>query len=406
MKYSYVARQPILDREKNTIGYELLFRDGPKNTFPEIEAERATSMLLSEQFFNAEYLAISDKLGFVNFPYQSLINQIPALFPAKKIVVEILEDCEPTEELLDAIKALNQKGYKIALDDFIPSPEWIPFLPFIHLIKFDIRIVPVKKAIKFIQKLKGTKIRFLAEKVETYQELKDAQEAGFHYFQGFFFSKPEIIRQKAIDPSFLTIVQLCTAISRDEVDYNEVERIISVDVSLSYKLLRFVNSSSAISSQISSFHQALAYLGEQRLRKFVSLVAIASAQEGKPDSLYALSILRARFCELLLAKTHKSADNSQAFLTGMFSLLDSLLDLPLPVIIESIPIDDIIKEALLEHKGLLGDILKLAIAYEHADWDEVFEISDKIQASEEDLIECYEQSTCWAEELFSTDETT
>ena len=404
MKYSYVARQPILDREKKTVAYELLFRDGPKNTFPEIEPERATSRLLSDQFFGAEYHAIGSKLGFVNFPYQSLINQIPTLFPKKKIVVEILEDCEPTEELLDAIKTLNQKGYKIALDDFVPSPEWIPFLPFIHLIKFDIRIIPIKKCIRFIEKLKNTKIEFLAEKVETYEEFEEAKQAGFHYFQGYFFSKPEVIQQKTIDPSFLTVVQLCTAISKDEVNYKEIERIISADVSLSYKLLRYVNSSSALSSQISSFHQALAYLGEQRLRKFVSLVAIASAQENKPDFLYALSILRARFCELLLGKVQKSADKSQAFLTGMFSLLNSLLDQPLNIIIESIPIDDVIKKALLEHEGILGDILALTIAYEHADWDRITELSEKIGAKSEMVIECYEDSTKWAEELFSSNE--
>lgn len=401
MKYSYVARQPILDRSRKMLGYELLFRDGPKNTFPEIEPERATSMLLSEQFFGLDYNTLGNKLGFVNFPYQSLINQIPTLFPRQKIVVEILEDCEPTEELLEAIKQLNQKGYKIALDDFVPSPGWIPFLPFIHLIKFDIRIVPVHKAAKFINRLKDTKIEFLAEKVETYKEFHEAKEAGFHYFQGYFFSKPEILQQKAIDPSCLTVVQLCKAISKNEVDYNEVERVISMDVSLSYKLLRYVNSSSAISSKISSFHQALAYLGEERLKKFVSLVAIANVQENKPEFLYVMSLLRAKFCELLLAKVQKSADKSQGFLTGMFSLLDSILDQPLGLIVESIPIDDVIKEALLHHKGILGDILNVSVAYEHADWDTVTTLSDKLGASPDVLIDCYEQSTIWAEELCS-----
>ncbi|PWI33929.1 histidine kinase [Vibrio albus] len=399
MKYSYVARQPILDRDRKMLGYELLFRDGPKNTFPEIEPERATSILLSEQFFGLDYNTIGNKIGFVNFPYQSLINQIPTLFPKKKIVVEILEDCAPTEELLDAVKQLNVKGYKMALDDFVPSPEWIPFLPFIHLIKFDIRIVPIHKAVKFINRLKDTKIEFLAEKVETYEEFHQAREAGFHYFQGYFFSKPEILQQKAIDPSFLTVVQLCKAISKSEVDYDEVERIISVDVSLSYKLLRYVNSSSAISSKISSFHQALAYLGEERLKKFVSLVAIANVQENKPEFLYVLSILRAKFCELLLSKVQKSADKSQGFLTGMFSLLDSILDQPLDIIVESIPVDNVIKQALLHHKGILGDILSLYIAYEHADWDTVSKLSDKLGTSSEDLLDCYEQSTIWAEEL-------
>ncbi|PJC87674.1 histidine kinase [Vibrio sp. HA2012] len=401
MKYSYAARQPILDRERKMIGYELLFRNSPKNTFPEVEPERATSMLLSEQFFGAGNNTADNKLSFVNFPYQSLINQIPTLFPKKKIVVEVLEDCEPTEELLDAIKHLHHKGYKIALDDFVPTPGWIPFLPFIHLIKFDIRIVPVRKAVKFIEKLKGTKIQFLAEKVETYDEFEEAREAGFHFFQGYFFSKPEIIQHKAIDPSFLATVRLCKAIAKDDVDYTEVEQIVSVDVSLSYKLLRYVNSSSAISSKISSFHQAVAYLGVQRLRKFVSLVAIASTQENKPELLYLLSILRARFCELLLGEIQPAADKSQAFLTGMFSLLDSLLDQPLEFIVESIPIDDAIKEALLQRSGLLGDILTLTIAHEQANWDDVNELSDKIGATPDMLLRCYTESTIWAEELFN-----
>lgn len=400
MKYSYVARQPILDIERNTVAYELLFRDGPKNTFPEIEPEKATNRLLSDQFLGTEYRAIGDKLGFVNFPYKSLINQIPTLFPKERIVIEILEDCEPSDELLAAVIALKNKGYKIALDDFIPSPEWKRFLPHIQIIKFDIQLVPIHKAKKFIERLSRSKIEFLAEKVETYQEYQDAIAAGFVYFQGYFFSRPEMIQQKSIEPSFLTVVQLCKAIAVKEVDYNEVERIVAGDVTLSYKLLRYVNSSALLSSKIQSFHQALAYLGEEKLRKFVSLVALASSDLSKPESLYNLSIQRARYCELITGCAGKSHLSSQAFLTGIFSLLDSLLDQSLSAVVDSIPIDETIKKALLTHEGFLGDVLKIAVAYEHANWDVINELSEQLKVETECLAECYEKSVEWTEELF------
>ncbi|KOO11632.1 histidine kinase, partial [Vibrio xuii] len=139
MKYSYIARQPILDINKKTVGYELLFRDGPSNTFPAIDPEQATSRLLSDHFLSTHYATLGNKLGFVNFPYQSLINKVPTLFPAESLVVEVLEDCSPTTELLNAIKEMAALGYKFALDDFVPSKEWKAFLPYVSIIKFDIR---------------------------------------------------------------------------------------------------------------------------------------------------------------------------------------------------------------------------------------------------------------------------
>ncbi|MGC9491595.1 EAL and HDOD domain-containing protein, partial [Vibrio genomosp. F10] len=139
MNYSYVARQPILDRDRKTIGYELLFRDGPNNCFPEIDSNLATSRLLSDHFLSTHYSTLGEHLGFVNFPYQSLINRVPSLFPVDNLVVEVLEDCLPTDELLEAIKDMARQGYKIALDDFVPSQEWKAFLPYISIIKFDIR---------------------------------------------------------------------------------------------------------------------------------------------------------------------------------------------------------------------------------------------------------------------------
>jgi len=401
LKHSYIARQPILDKDKHTVGYELLFRDGPKNTFPDIDPEQATSRLLSDHFLSTHYETLGDKLGFVNFPYQSLLNKVPTLFPSDSLVVEILENCPPTKELLMSVKEMAALGYKIALDDFVPSKEWKSFLPYISMIKFDIRQVPIEKARMFMLRLSGSNIVFLAEKVETYEEFEQAKAAGFDYFQGYFFSKPEMISRKSLEPSFMTVVQLLTEISKPNIDYTTIEALISKDVTLSYKLLAFVNSSSIVRSKIQSFKQALVYLGEDKLRKFVSLVALASSQNSKPDYLYGLSIQRARYCELLASNLTIKLEPGHAFLTGMFSLLDSLLDRPLEQILEEISIDETIKLAIITNKGILGDLLVLTKAYEHAEWDEVHLRCKALGLDQDTLSQCYDLSVKWTADLLS-----
>lgn len=401
MKYSYVARQPILDTNKQTVGYELLFRDGPQNTFPEIDPEQATSRLLSDHFLSTHYETLGKKLGFINFPYQSLINRVPTLFPVDNLVIEVLEDCPPTTELLDAIKEMTDLGYKIALDDFVPSKEWRAFLPYISIIKFDIRQVSIEKARIFMLRLSGSNIQFLAEKVETYQEFELAKDAGFDYFQGYFFSKPEMITRKSLEPSFMTVIQLLMEIAKKDMDFAAIETLISTDVTLSYKLLSFVNSSSIVMTEIHSFKQALIYLGEDKLRKFISLVALTSSQDSKPDYLYRLSIQRARYCELLASRLEAKFETGQAFLTGMFSLLDSLLDRPLEQIVSQISIDESIKLAITNNEGTLGDILSLTRAYEQAQWDDVNHYRDKIGVDQRTLNKCYDESVKWTTEILS-----
>lgn len=401
LKYSYIARQPILDSEQKTVGYELLFRDGPNNTFPDIDPELATNRLLSEHFLATHYSTIGDKLGFVNFPYQSLVNLVPTLFPKDNLVIEILESCEPTAELLAAIKKMSQAGYTIALDDFVPRKEWLPFLPYTSIIKIDIRQYSLKKAEALIERLRPHNITFLAEKVETYEEFELAKQVGFDQFQGYFFSRPQLIRRKQIKPSFLTVVQLCKEITNQDINYDELERLISLDVTLSYKLLTFVNASYLIRSEIKSFKQALVYLGEERLRKFISLVAITSTQDDKPDSLYSLSIQRARFCELLLRDMNTNLDEGLGFLTGMFSLLDSLFDQPLEELVEKMPIDHMVKSALVTKQGKLGNILSLVKAYENADWTTVIAYRDKLGSSDEKLAKHYDDAIKWTEDLLA-----
>ncbi|MCW8327515.1 HDOD domain-containing protein [Photobacterium sp. SDRW27] len=398
--HSYLARQPVLNREKATVGYELLFRDGPSNCFPDIGDEQATNRLLADNFFTSGATQVTaGKRAFVNFPYSSLIQRTPLMFPRKSFIIEILETCDPSDELLEAVIELNQKGYTLALDDFIPSAVWNRFLPYIHIIKFDIRTTPISKASFFIRhhKDKANKLLFLAEKVESQEEFIAAYDAGFDLFQGFFFSLPEMMQRKTLTPCGLTTLRLYQEISQENVNFDKVETIIANDVSLSYKLLRHVNNmTSSRAKPISSFKQALVYLGEEQLRRFITFVATSHATEKKPRALYSLSLQRAHFCEQLSALVTPPVVGNQAFLTGLFSLLGSLLDQPIEDLINVLPLSDEIQQALVHQTGTLGSLLKLSMAYDKAQWQDVSQISQQLGIKESNVADLYLESLKWA----------
>lgn len=400
MQNSFIARQPILDSKKSLFAYELLFRDGPNNCFPNIDPAVATGRLLSDHFLNIHNRVSEEKLSFVNFPYESLIQELPTILPTNGLVIEILETCQPSQQLLVAIKSMWDKGYRFALDDFIPHPDWQSFLPYISFIKFDISVTPIDEAHEVIKQLAATEICFLAERIETHEQFSNAQAAGFELFQGYFFSKPEMRQQKKLEPSVLTMVQLFQETTCSPLNYDKVEGIISKDLSLSYNLLSLVNSSPYIRSKINSFKQAIAYLGEEKLRKFIALLALTSVGSQKPQYLYRLSIQTARFCEQLAVTSSEPIAPGTAFLTGMFCYLESLLDKPIAEVLAELSIDDEIKDALLLHSGMLGALLRLTQSYEHAEWDQVNDCATMLGLSVDDIFNSYAEAIHWVSELF------
>ncbi|MCX2760587.1 EAL domain-containing protein [Vibrio sp. Sgm 22] len=376
MTATYVARQPILNRNKNTLGYELLFRDGERNAYPaHIESNRATYRLIVENFLSVGLNpSIPSSRCFINFPYQSLIRRLPLSLPKDKVVVEILETCQPTDELLEAVKDLYQAGYMIALDDFTSTPEWERFLRYTHIVKLDIMQMGLDEACDLVRAHQGKKFSFLAERVETEQEYQQAKEAGFKFFQGYFFSKPEIIKTKYISPEQVIAMELFQEVCKPDVDFQRVESIVAKDVALSYKLLRFVNTMSPrLEVTISSFRQALVYLGQEKLKMFVSLAVASYVSDKKPKELYGLSLQRAQFCQRMSRYQAFEGHTEQAFMIGLFSLLDALLDLSLENLVEQLPLCKSIKVALLRREGPYGTLLALEESFEHADWQQIDE---------------------------------
>ncbi len=376
MTATYVARQPILNRKKNTLGYELLFRDGERNAYPaHIESNRATYRLIVENFLSVGLNpSIPSSRCFINFPYQSLIRRLPLSLPKDKVVVEILETCQPTDELLEAVKELYQAGYMIALDDFTSTPEWERFLKYTHIVKLDIMQMGLDEACDLVKAHQGKQFSFLAERVETEQEFQQAKDAGFKFFQGYFFSKPEIIKTKYISPEQVIAMELFQEVCKPDVDFQRVESIVAKDVALSYKLLRFVNTMSPrLEVTISSFRQALVYLGQEKLKMFVSLAVASYVSDKKPKELYGLSLQRAQFCQRMSRYQAFEGHTEQAFMIGLFSLLDALLDLSLENLVEQLPLCKSIKVALLRREGPYGTLLALEESFEHADWQQIDE---------------------------------
>ncbi|MGF1691695.1 EAL and HDOD domain-containing protein [Photobacterium kagoshimensis] len=401
--YSYVARQPIFNRQQRTVGYELLFRDGESNAFPAIEANKATSRLLVENYMAVgDNKATSGQRTFINFPQESLLQLLPLLLPKREIVVEVLETCQPNDALFSAIKLLYQRGYIIALDDFEMSPAWQRFLPYVRIIKLDLMKLGIEQACEFVSQYGSRRLKFLAEKVETKQEYDTALAAGFHFFQGYYFCKPELLKNRQVEPEKVATVLLLQEICRDPVDFKRIEQIITSDVSLSYLLLRYVNAASNRTVEpISSFRQALVYLGEDKIRLFVGVVATAHAALDKPRELYLMSLQRARMCESLAAGSGTREQAHQAFLVGMFSLLDALLDTSLDQLVKVLPLQDDVEAALLHHKGRLGHTLALLEAYDQANWLQVSEYCEQLGIAETLVTRSYQQASQWSENMLN-----
>ncbi|WP_435236583.1 EAL and HDOD domain-containing protein [Psychromonas sp. PT13] len=397
--FSYVARQPIVDRNKKTVAFELLYRDGNDNSFPNVSPDFATKSILMNQFLFHQKRILDGKIGYVNFGYESLIERLPFDFPNRSYTIEILEDCPPTDALFKIVVELKKKGYTVALDDFVPSKEWSRFYKYIDIIKFDILNYPLSKAAQDLTFLSQYDIKFLAEKVEDYAQFNEAKACGFHYFQGYFFSKPEVLHTKAIDPSLNAKIQLSAAISKETLDIDEIEKIVASNPGLSFKLLNFVNESSQIKSPIKSLQQALVYLGEDRIRKFVTYVVIKTLNPNKPGILFNMSLQRAKFFELILESMGLKKQKSLGYLCGMLTLIDALLDVEMVSVISPLNLNSDIKLALLEQKGVLGNIMKLLNVVEVSNWQHADELLEQLNIDETVIINAYAESIIWADSV-------
>jgi len=388
---AFVARQPIFHASKKLFAYELLFRTGMSNAFPGIDGGTATSSLLSSSFFTVGIERISGgKLVFINFTEELLRRGVPTLFPNSEIVVEILEDVEPTEEVIEACRCLSELGYRLALDDFVFREDLLPLIERVDILKLDYRLSTTSEIEAIFARFQGTKLEYLAEKIETYEEFEHARQLGFHYFQGYFFSKPQAIRINDVTSVATNLLQLLSEVNKPDTTVRKLEQIVATDLAISYKLLRYINSSAFyLLREVDSIRQAITYLGEKEIRRFVTLVIVAEMAVDKPTELVRLSLIRARFCELLAGAGTVKVDGAKLFLLGLFSMIDAVLDSTMANLMEKLPLAEEIKQALLDGSGPLPPFLRVVTAYEQGNDQDCLETVAQLGINPGILYEMY-----------------
>jgi len=399
-----VARQAIFDRDRRVHGYELLFRsDAGRNEFDGTEAGLATQQVLANSLLviGLENL-VGTKKAFVNFGRGPLLQGWHASLPRENTVIEVLETVEPDAEVLEACRKLREEGYQIALDDFVFRPGYEALLDVADLLKIEIQSLPRPEQKLLVRSSKARGLQVLAEKVETYEEFEWAKQAGYDYFQGYFFARPVIVRGRKIPPAKIHCLRLLQEMQRQELDFERLEMMILEDVSLSYQLLRYVNSPLfALTSNIRSIRQALLFFGETELRKWIVLATLARTAEDKPSELIRHSLVRARFCESVARMAYKGQEQS-AFLTGLFSLLDALIDQPLAETLSGMGLAPEITAVLsgqAAESSPLGGVYQLARAYELGDWPRVEEIASQLRVPVAGLGEVYCAAAGWAQQV-------
>ena len=397
----FIARQPVFNRKKKLFGYELLHRANMDNVFPDTDGDRATSKLLINSFLNIGLdKIVSSKWAFINFTEQHLLEKTALRLPSEKVIIEVLEYVSPTPEVIEVCRELKGKGYVLALDDFVFADGLEPLVELADIIKIDFVELSLAEVEQVKERLKPGKVRLLAEKIETYAQYDAALKMGFDYFQGYFFSQPEILKNKEIPAYKINLLALLAEVNRKDVNLVKIEQLIGTDVSVSYKLLRYINSAYYyLLNEVTSIKHALVYLGESGTRQFVSLVATAEISSDKPSELLRTSITRARQCELLAGCSDQNHDTAELFLLGLFSLLGAMLDVSMADIMEQLPLPKNIKDALIDHSGPYSPYLITVLTYENGDWNNCQQLLDEINVSPEEMLSAYLDSVSWADRL-------
>ncbi len=393
----FVARQPIFDRRRNVVAYELLFRSSTENVFGRNDPNKASLQMMDTTLlgFGLDSL-VGDRDAFFNASRDVMTKEHWAVLPPSRTVIEVLETVEPDSEVAAACAAAKKAGYRLALDDFVFRPEYEALLPYSDYIKIDFLVTKGEERAEVVRKFAARGIHMLAEKVETYEDFRDGLAAGYEYFQGYFFCKPEMVTGKDVSALKTNLVRLIHEVNRPELDFDALETLIKREVALSVKLLRYLHSAGfGWRHDVSTIGQALRVLGERSTRKWASLVALTLIGEDKPQELVTTSLVRAQFCEELGAIASLPDRQADLFLVGLLSTLDALLDRPIDQILDQMSISEEISEALLHGDNLLGDTLALAIAYDRADWERVERMAGRTAIAETQLPEAYRRAVEW-----------
>ena len=397
---TFVARQPILDETGRVFGYELLYRDNETDTACVMESDAASARVLTDTILSIGFDTLTDgRKGFMNVSRNLLINEAASLAPKQSSVLELLETVTADPEVIDACRTLKSGGHTLALDDFVPMSGADLLLPYVKVVKVDVLTTSPETRAAIARRLLPRGIKMLAEKVETVEMFDATRADGYSLFQGYFFCKPKTLTGAALPSSRMMHLQILAAINQPDLTVMAAEEIVKHEASLTYRLLRCVNSAaSGLHQEIHSIRQAILLLGVDRIRKWASVWAMAGLNGRGCSEVVTIAVLRARCCELVGNAIGEGA-GGELFLLGLCSLLDTMLGRPLSTVVEGLPLSADTRGALLGDDNLSRRVLDAVIMHERGAWDRAQEAADRAGISPGDLAVAHAEAIRWGRQL-------
>ena len=377
MEEVFLGRQPILDRDQNIVAFELLFRLG-HTTESNVEDDlSATANVIVNAYGQLGIQnVLGQKRGFINVDAELLMSDVICLLPCKYVVLEVMETVKITSEVVQRCIELKQMGYQLALDDVTEINDDVELmLPVVNVVKVDVLELEKETISDLVKKLGRWPVLLLAEKVESDEQAKYCMELGFQMFQGYYFAKPEVMTGKRADPAKMSLLKLLTLVMGDS-DAEEIEKEFKHQPGLSYNLLRMVNSvASGLPQKINSIKQAIMILGQKQLQRWIQLLLYSADKSGESmsNALMQTAATRGKLMELiaLADRPHDKNHQDRAFMVGIISLLDALLGIEMPNIVDKLGIPEDMSQALLHRDGRLGGQLRLIEANEKGEAETV-----------------------------------
>ena len=394
-----MARQPIFDLNMKVVAYELLYRNDDAQNFSSIlNGDLATCSVLLNSFTSIYEDQTPRRLpAFINLTKELLeSNSLPAL-PPSQVVFEVLENIVVDEKLIASVKRYKDAGYKIALDDFVFTPDWIPLLKIASIVKVDILELGLEKTRELVETLRPYRLTLLAEKIETQEELSACKEMGFKLFQGYFLAKPAMVHGRRLQANETVLMQLISSLNDPDVTFDELAQLTERDPELTIKILKIVNSpANGLTKKVQNIKNALVVLGRDEFKRWVSLLSL-QGQSSKPSELRRQILILARLCEEIATQSKALQEKRHsAFLAGLLEHIDAVLDIDKEMLISQISLDDEIEAAILHRENSLGELLKRTEQFTRGEWDD-------FSAAEAELFQsCYEKAINWCNDTLKS----
>jgi len=398
----FLARQPILTRDRRFYAYEILSRYGPENYCKASSGSQVAVKAMDELFLMGVRTMTEGLPAFLNCTRDFLVNDYLTLMPKELVVGEILETVVPDGEVIEACRRMKKGGYRLALDDYCDIAGNEPFLDLADYVKIDVLLTTFAEQERLVHECHCRNIPVIAEKVETDEQFRRCTDIGYDYFQGYFFCRPQIMERRSVPANKTVYLHLLQAANEPVFNLHKISQIFRRDVSLSYRLLRYLNSAAfGFQAEIRSIPHALTLLGETALRKWISLVSVASLGDEVADGLLRLPLLRAMFCELIGQKIGMVRETNELFLLGLLSVMDALLNMRMIDVLVDIPVNDDIKKALLGRPSRYRPVFEVVLDYESGTWEQLAHSARHVGLHEQFLPDLYLRSVRWVGEVLA-----